>query len=46
MVPVTVEVSRGQILEMTVPVVPNCNEFAGIDGTGGDCEVAEPEGEH
>jgi hypothetical protein len=45
-VPVTVQVSGGEVLEMTVPVVPNCNEFAGIDGTGGDCEVAEPEGEH
>ncbi len=46
MVPVTVEVSGGEVLDMTIPVVPNCNEFAGIDGTGGDCEVAEPEGEH
>jgi hypothetical protein len=45
-VPVTVQVSGGEVLEMTVPVVPNCNEFAGIDGTVGDCEVAEPEGEH
>ena len=46
MVPVTVQVSGGEVLEMTIPVVPNCYEFAGIDGTGGDCEVAEPEGEH
>jgi len=46
MVPLTVEVSGGQVLRMTVPVVPNCNEFEGIDGTGGECEVAEPVGEH
>jgi hypothetical protein len=45
-VPLTVELSGGQVLRMTVPIVPNCHEFEGLDGTGGECEVAEPEGEH
>ncbi len=42
-IPMTVELSGGEVVEIEVPVVPNCNEFAGIDGDGGDCEVAEPE---
>ncbi len=43
-VPMTVELSGGQVLQIEVPVVSNCHEFAGIDGDGGDCEVAESEG--
>ena len=45
-VPMTFELSGGQVVQMTVPVVPNCHEFEGLDGTGGECEIAEPEGEH
>ena len=45
-VPITFQLSGGQVLEMTVPVVANCEEFEGLDGTGGECEVAEPVGEH
>ncbi len=45
-VAMTMELSGGQIVQVEVPVVPNCDEFAGIDGTGGECEVAEPVGEH
>jgi hypothetical protein len=40
----TVQLSGGQVVELDVPVVTNCGEFEGIDGTGGDCEIAEPEG--
>ena len=43
-VPMTVELSGGQVVEIVVPVVANCNDFAGIDGEGGDCEVAHSEG--
>ena len=45
-VPMTFELSGGQVVQMTVPVVSNCHEFEGLDGTGGECEIAEPEGEH
>lgn len=44
-VSVTVEISGGQPVQINPPVVPPCWEFEGIDGTG-ECEVAEPEGEH
>ena len=45
-VPLTLTVSGGDVLEMNVPVVPNCGEFEGIDGVGGTelCEVAPPVG--
>ena len=43
-IPMTVEISGGQVLQMDVPVVPNCGDFEGIDGTGGDCEISEPVG--
>lgn len=46
MVPITFELSGGQVVQMTVPVVSNCHEFEGLDGTGGECEIAEPEGGH
>ncbi len=46
MVPLDIQISGGDVLQMIVPVVSNCNEFEGIDGTGGECEIAEPEGEH
>ena len=45
-IPMVVELSGGELIEIDVPVVPNCGAFEGIDGTGGDCEVAEPVGEH
>jgi hypothetical protein len=44
--PMVVELSGGELIEIDVPVVPNCGAYEGIDGTGGDCEVAEPVGEH
>lgn len=42
-VPLTLQLSGGQVVQLDVPVVWNCQEFAGIDGEGGDCEVAEPQ---
>lgn len=44
--PMVVRLSSGDPVEIDVPVVPNCREWEGIDGTGGDCEPAEPVGEH
>ena len=44
--PMVVELAGGDLVELEVPVVANCREFEGLDGTGGECEVAEPEGEH
>ena len=45
-IPMVVELSGGELIELDVPVVPNCDEYEGIDGAGGDCEIAEPVGEH
>lgn len=45
-VPMVVELSGGERVELDVPVVSNCDEFEGLDGVGGDCEAAEPEGSH
>jgi hypothetical protein len=45
-VPMTLELSGGQVVQVDVPVVANCGDFAGIDGPGGECEVSEPAGEH
>ena len=42
-VPLTLQLSGGQVVTLNVPVVWNCQEFAGLDGEGGDCEIAEPE---
>ncbi len=42
-VPLTLQLSGGQVVQLDVPVVWNCEEFEGIDGEGGDCEVAEAE---
>ena len=42
-VPLTLQLSGGQVVQLDVPVVWNCQEFEGIDGEGGDCEVAEAE---
>lgn len=42
--PMVVELEGGDLVEVDVPVVPNCREWEGLDGTGGDCEVAEPVG--
>jgi len=42
-VPMTLQLSGGQVVQLEVPVVWNCEEFAGIDGDGGECEVAEAE---
>lgn len=44
--PMTIQLSGGQVVSLDVPVVHNCYEYAGIDGEGGECEVAEPAGEH
>jgi len=44
-VPMVVELAGGDVVELEVPVVSNCEEFEGLDGVGGDCEVAKPEGE-
>ncbi len=45
-IPMSIEISGGQVVEVEVPVVANCGEFAGIDGDGAECEIAEPVGEH
>ncbi|MGZ5399937.1 MAG: hypothetical protein ACXWDL_06915 [Nocardioides sp.] len=42
-IPMTLQLSGGQVVRLKVPVVANCQEFAGIDGEGGECEVAEAE---
>jgi len=42
-VPMTLQLSGGQVVQLTVPVMANCGEFAGLDGEGGECEVAEAE---
>lgn len=42
-VPMTLQLSGGQVVQVKVPVVWNCEEFAGLDGDGGECEVAEAE---
>ena len=44
--PMVMELGDGELVELSVPVMPNCDEYAGVDGPGGDCEVAEPVGEH
>jgi hypothetical protein len=44
--PMVIELAGGELIEIDVQVVSNCGAFEGIDGTGGDCEVAEPVGEH
>lgn len=38
-------ISGAQRVALTVPVVPNCGDYEGLDGSGGDCEVAPPVGE-
>lgn len=43
-IPMTLQLSEGQVVELDVLVVPNCDEFEGIDGTGGECGVTEAEG--
>ena len=45
-IPMTVEVSGGQVVQVEVLVVPNCGDYAGLDGVGGECEEAEPVGDH
>ena len=42
-VPMTLQLSGGQVVELDVPVVANCQEFEGLDGDGGECEVTEVE---
>ncbi len=44
--PMVIELSGGDPIEVDVPVVPNCDQWEGIDPIPGDCEVAEPVGEH
>lgn len=41
--PMTFELAGGQVVQLDVPVVWNCEEFEGIAGEGGECEVAEAE---
>lgn len=45
-VAMVLEIAGGELVEINVPVVSNCGSYEGIDGVGGECEVAEPEGEH
>ncbi|MEJ7795365.1 MAG: hypothetical protein WKF50_07425 [Nocardioides sp.] len=42
-IPMTLQLSGGQVVQLGVPVVSNCEEFAGLDGEGGECEVTETE---
>ena len=45
-VPMTIGFGDGTQVSIDVPVVPNCEEWAGLDGTGGDCQdVGTPEQE-
>ncbi len=45
-VPMTIMFGDGTQVSINVPVVPNCEEWAGLDGTGGDCQdVGTPEQE-
>ena len=37
-VPMTIMFGDGTQVSVDVPVVPNCEEWAGLDGTGGDCQ--------
>lgn len=43
-VPLTVQLGGGERVEMDVPVVPNCGDFAGLDGAA-DEAACEPEQE-
>ena len=44
-VPLTFELSGAQQVDLDVPVVPDCGDYEGIDGPGGDCEIGDPVGE-
>ena len=44
-VPLTIGLSGAQQVQLDVPVVPNCGDYEGIDGSGGDCEIGDPVGE-
>lgn len=45
-VPMTITFGDGTEVNVDVPVVPNCEEWAGLDGSGGDCQdVGTPEQE-
>jgi hypothetical protein len=37
-VPMTIMFGDGTQVSLDVPVVPNCEEWAGLDGSGGDCQ--------
>jgi hypothetical protein len=42
-VPMTIMFGDGTQVSIDVPVVPNCEEWSGLDGTGGDCrDVGTP----
>ena len=46
-VPVSVQFSNGQSVQLNVPVVTNCGDYEGLDEGTGDCEAPEaPEGAH
>lgn len=48
-VPVSVQFDNGEQVELDVPVVPNCGDFAGLDGAEDEAACATPEhdaGEH
>jgi hypothetical protein len=44
-VPVSIQFGNGEQVEMEVPVVPNCGDFAGLDGPSDEeaCASVEPE---
>ena len=44
--PTVVTLQGGDTVALDVPVVPNCYQWEGLDANAGDCEVAEPVGEH
>lgn len=50
-VPLRIQLSGGEIVELEVPVVPSCEEYEGLDATSSSgssdlCEVAHEEGGH
>lgn len=47
-VPLSVQFSNGQRVELDVPTVPNCGDFAGLDGPADEsaCETPAHDGDH
>lgn len=44
-VPLSVQFGNGEQVEMQVPVVPNCGDFAGLDGPADEEACSAPEAE-